>query len=72
MERLEAAAAAVREHDAQREELADAIVEALTAGWRPSQVEAKVPYDRNHVRKIAKDRGVPGRRPPTVGPLKKS
>lgn len=67
--RLRKAAAAVRKHEAEREELAAAIVEALTAGgFRPSEVDAEVPYDRNHVRRIAKAAGVPARRESTVLP----
>jgi hypothetical protein len=66
MTRLRDAATAVARHPAEVEALAQAIVEALNAGWRPSQVEAAVPYDRNHVRRIAKARGVAARRAPTV------
>lgn len=68
MTRLRAAAARVREHEAERTTLADAIVAALRAGWRPSEVDAEVPYDRNHVRRIAKAAGVPPLREPTVQP----
>lgn len=68
MSRLEAAAARVANHEAEREELAKAIVEALLAGARPSEVDAKVPYDRNHIRRIAKAAGVPPLRESTVLP----
>jgi hypothetical protein len=46
--------------------LADAIVYALNSGVRPRDVDAVVPYDRNHIRRIAKRAGVPARREPTV------
>jgi hypothetical protein len=72
LKRLRAAAVAVRAHEAQVEELAEAIVEALTVGGlRPSEVDAEVPYDRNHVRRIAKARGVPPLRESTVAPKPK-
>lgn len=71
--RLRAAAARVKQHEAEREELADAIVEALTAGGlRPSEVDREVPYDRNHVRRIAKAAGVPPLRESTVTPRAKA
>lgn len=68
MTRLRAAAAAVRNHEDEKKALAEAIVEALRAGWRPSEVDAEVPYDRNHIRRIAKAAGVPALREPTVRP----
>ena len=68
MTRLRAAAARVRQHEAERQGLAEAIVAALRAGWRPSEVDAEVPYDRNHIRRIAKAAGVPPLREPTVAP----
>lgn len=65
--RLRAAAARVRQHESEREELAAAIVEALTTGGlRPNEVDKEVPYDRNHVRRIAKAAGVPPLKEPTV------
>jgi hypothetical protein len=69
MTRLRAAAARVSQHEAERLELAAAIVEALNAGARPSEVDAEVPYDRNHIRRIAKAAGVPARRDTTVMPI---
>jgi hypothetical protein len=68
LERLRAAAAKVREHDAQREELAAAIVFALTHDVRPVEVDEIVPWDRNYVRRVAKKAGVPARRESTVRP----
>lgn len=62
MTRLRKASAAVREHEDERSELAAAIVAALLAGWRPVEVDAEVPYDRNHIRRIAKAAGVPALR----------
>jgi hypothetical protein len=67
MIRLRAAAAAVAGHDDDRRKLADAIVYALSVGVRPSEVDAVVPYDRNHVRRIAKKAGIPALRNPTGG-----
>lgn len=64
MARLRAAAARVRKHEAERIELAEAIVEARMAGWRPVEVEDEVPYDRNHTARIAKAGGVPPMRGP--------
>lgn len=61
MARLRRAAARVRKHEAERLELAEAIVEARKRGWRPVEVEREVPYDRNHVARIAKAGGVPTR-----------
>lgn len=68
MTRLRAAASRVRQHEPERQELAEAIVAALRAGWRPSEVDSEVPYDRNHVRRIAKAAGVPPLRESTVLP----
>jgi hypothetical protein len=65
MTRLKRADARVRKHKEEVDELAAAIVEALTVGgWRPSEVDAVVHYDRNHVRRIAKKAGVPPLREP--------
>lgn len=70
--RLRAAAARVRQHEDEREELAAAIVEALTTGgMRPNEVDKEVPYDRNHIRRIAKAAGVPPLRESTVAPKPK-
>ena len=51
---------------ARRQRLHDAIVDALNAGVRPRDIDAIVPYDRVHIRRIAKAAGVPPRREPTV------
>lgn len=64
MTRLKRADARVRKHKEEVDELAAAIVEALQSGWRPSEVDAVVHYDRNHVRRIAKKAGVPPLREP--------
>lgn len=61
--RLEAAEGAL---EAAREELADEIAAALNGGVRPVDVEAEVPYKREHIRRIARERGVAPLRPPTV------
>lgn len=64
MKRLKKADAAVRRHEAERRELAEAIVEARLAGWRPAEVEKAVHYDRNHIGRIVKADGrVPLREP---------
>jgi hypothetical protein len=65
--RLRAAAARVREYESARDELADAIVFALTHNVRPVEVDEIVPWDRNYVRRIAKKAGVPALRNPTGG-----
>jgi hypothetical protein len=59
MERLKRADARVRRHEAERKELADAIVAARLAGWRPSEVESVVHYDRNHIGRITKGKVPP-------------
>jgi hypothetical protein len=70
LDRLRKAAARVRKHEQERAELVGAIVFALTdGGLRPSEVDAEVPYDRNHVRRIAKAAGVEARRKTTVRSL---
>lgn len=58
MARLRRAAARVRKHEAERLELAEAIVEARRLDWRPSEIQPEVPYDRNHVGRILKDAGL--------------
>lgn len=63
---LEEAAAPVRLHEEQRLKLAAAIVKALNAGAKPTEVADRVPYDRNHVRRIARAGGVQARKKPTV------
>lgn len=71
MTRLRAAAARVNQHEDERTELAAAIVEALKANIRPRDIHKEVPYDRNHVRRIAKAAGLPPLREPTVQPKEK-
>jgi hypothetical protein len=51
-----------------RDRLHQAIASALRAGNRPRDVTKEVPYDRNHVRRIADAAGVPALREPTVKP----
>jgi hypothetical protein len=66
--RLRAASARVKQHDQERDDLAAAIVDALKAGVRPRDIAEIAPYDRNHIRRIAKAAGVPPLREPTVQP----
>lgn len=54
MARLRKADNRVRKHEQERKELADAIIEARKAGWRPSDIDSVVTYDRNHVGRILK------------------
>lgn len=64
MARLREAAARVRRHEEEKRALVEAIVQARLAGWRPSEVEGEVPWDRNHIGRIVKADGrVPLRRP---------
>lgn len=56
--RLRQAADRVRRHEEERKELATAIVEARRLGWRPSEIQDDVPYDRNHVGRILKEAGL--------------
>lgn len=64
LDRLKRASARVRKHEAERKELADAIVAARLAGIRPRDIEEVAPYDRNHIGRIVKAAGVP----PLKGP----
>ena len=57
MTRLKRADARVRKHEQERQELADAIVAARRADWRPADIDAVVHYDRNHIGRILKDAG---------------
>lgn len=57
MARLRRAAARVRRHEDERKELVEAIVQARLNGWRPSEVEDEVPWDRNHVGRLVKKDG---------------
>jgi hypothetical protein len=64
LDRLRKASARVRKHEAERKELAEAIVVARLAGIRPRDIEEIAPYDRNHIGRIVKAAGVP----PLKGP----
>lgn len=70
MARLRRAAARVRKHEAERIELAAAIVEARRIGWRPVEIkrDGDVPYDRNHITRILNEGGIE----PTRGPRAKA
>lgn len=68
MEELREAVAEYERCNDVRERLAAKIVVALRAGNKPSKVSDAVPYDRNHVRRIAKAAGLPPLREPTVQP----
>lgn len=62
--RLRKAAARVRRHDAERQELIEAIVQARLANIRPAAIEDIAPWDRNHIGRIVKKDGrVPLREP---------
>lgn len=54
MARLRKADARVRKHEAERRELADALVAARLAGWRPLELDEASHYDRNHIGRILK------------------
>ncbi|WBB94256.1 hypothetical protein [Verrucosispora sp. WMMC514] len=58
MARLRRAAARVRKHEEERNELAAAIIEARRTGNRPTEIQDEVPYDRNHVGRILKNAGL--------------
>jgi hypothetical protein len=58
MARLRRAAARVSKHEEERKELAAAIVDARRIGWRPTDLEDVVPYDRNHIGRILKAAGL--------------
>lgn len=53
-----------------REELADFIAEALRAGVRPRDVIKETGYTAEHVRRIAREKGVPPLREATVRSLR--
>lgn len=42
-----------------RDELAEAIADALRAGMKQSEVERRTPYQREHIRRIARAHGIP-------------
>lgn len=58
--------AADDELEAARADLAKEIGDAIKAGVRPTDVEGEVPYKREHIRRIAREQGVPPLRPPTA------
>ena len=58
--------AAEAELEAARAKLAREIGDALKNGVRPVDVEDEVPYKREHIRRIAREQGVPPLRPPTA------
>ncbi len=64
LDRLKKASARVRKHEAERKELADAIVAARLAGVRPKDIDDIAPYDRNHIGRIVKAAGIPPLRTP--------
>jgi CO/xanthine dehydrogenase FAD-binding subunit len=51
--------AAEEELEAARADLAREIGDALKDGVRPVDVEDEVPYKREHIRRIAREQGVP-------------
>lgn len=58
--------AAESELEDARANLAKEIGDAMKAGVRPVDVEDEVPYKREHIRRIAREQGVPPLRPPTA------
>ena len=49
-----------------RDELGAAIAAALIAGIRPTDLEPEVPYNREHIRRLARAHGAPPLREATV------
>lgn len=49
-----------------RDELGAAIAAALIAGVRPTDLEPEVPYNREHIRRLARAHGAPPLREATV------
>ena len=60
------------ELDAARADLAKEIGDALKGGVRPVDLEDEVPYKREHIRRIAREQGVPPLREPTVTSIRKA
>lgn len=58
MERLRAKADVVRRHEAERKELAAAIIAARQADLKPSEIQHEIPYDRAHMCRILKAAGL--------------
>jgi hypothetical protein len=52
--------------DGARDELGQAIAAALIAGVRPTDLEPEVPYNREHIRRLARAHGAPPLRESTV------
>lgn len=69
---VERLGSADEELKAAREDLADAIADALRAGIRPTDLEREVPYKREHIRRIARAHNLPPLREPTVVSKRKS
>ncbi|MFH9072686.1 hypothetical protein [Streptomyces alboflavus] len=71
MTKLDKATASYREakavHDAAQKAAAAAVVEALRAGERPTDVTARSPFTAAYVRRIARDNGIEPAKP---GPKK--
>lgn len=51
---------------AARDELGEAIAAALKGGVRPVDLEPEVPYNREHIRRVARAHGAPPLREATV------
>lgn len=64
--------ALAKELAAVRQELADEIADAITAGVRPSVLAKLADYTPDYVRKIARDHGLPPLREPTVTAIRKT
>lgn len=65
-------AAAERKLDKARDALHDAIIKHLKEqNARPGEVSEHTPYDRNHIRRLAKAAGVPPLRERTVRSVKR-
>ena len=52
--------------DAARDELAQALTDAIVGGVRPVDLEPLVRYKREHIRRITRARGAPRLKEPTV------
>lgn len=63
IEELEAATARYREteaaHDESRTRVVAAVLDALRAGERPTDVAAKSPFTETYVRRVARENGIP-------------
>ena len=67
MTKLDKAATRYREteaaHNAARDKAVEAVVEALEAGERPTDVTARSPFTAAYVRRIARDNGIEPAKP---------